>query len=84
MLLTDGLARSNNLHAMSTRKLSEPNLDKVPQPRTGHGTASVIARLNEQLSQMESSLMVESDEDANREAPPGATTPAIDPDPRPA
>lgn len=85
MLLTVGLPRSYYLDAIMTRNLSDPDMDKAPQPRTGHGTASVIARLNEQLSQMEPSPMADPDEEsAIRETPSGGKTAAIDSNLRPA
>lgn len=70
---------------MSTSTHPEPDLDKPAQTRTGHGTASVIARLrNEQISRVDSSVMYESaDEPAARETPTTEMTVAVDTNPRP-
>jgi len=68
---------------MSTSKLSQPNRDKAPHARTGHGTASVIARLNEQISQLEPLAMDgPADEPAAREPSPTEIPATIDPNPR--
>jgi len=37
----------------SKRPDPDPERNKPTQPRTGHGTASVIARLNEQIFRLE-------------------------------
>ena len=64
---------------MSTSKHPAPDRDKAPQPRTGHGSASVIARLNEQISRTEPLAMEEpADETPARETPV-----AVNPDPTP-
>lgn len=44
---------------MLMSKHPEPDTDKSPQPRTGHGSASVIARLNEQISRTQPSAVEE-------------------------
>jgi hypothetical protein len=84
VLLTVGLPRSYYLDPTMTTNLSDPDMDKASQPRTGHGTASVIARLNE-LAQMEPSPMAEpAEESAIRETPSSGRTAATDPNLRPA
>ena len=61
---------------MLTSKLSNPDLDEPPQARTGHGIASVIARLNEQISRKDVSSMDGPDEEpADREATSTAPRP---------
>lgn len=58
---------------MLTSKLSEHDRDKPSRRHTGHGTASVIARLNEQNSQIEPSTLDSALGPAQEEANPDDT-----------
>ena len=63
---------------MLTRKISEPDRDKAQPPRSGHGAASVMARLKQQAFNVDSSI-IESDQAAEtRESPVSASAEAND------
>jgi len=60
----------------SKRPDPDPDRNKPMQPRTGHGTASVIARLNEQTFRVEPGELEEP-------ADPPASSPSINATPLP-